>query len=82
MPGSIGKAGAEACYAVALATGEAFALKIHDGGGRARPVVMEAALRRSEVHHRPGVDAAAVRSTGEATLLGGGVPVGEVRALF
>lgn len=82
IPGAIGKAGAEACYAVALPDGRAFALKIDDGGARARPVVMAAALERSGVLDLPGVDAAAVRRTGEHVLLGGGVPVGEIRAAF
>ena len=56
IPGAIGKAGAESCYAVALADGRAFALKTDDGGQRARPVVMAAALRRSGVDVEPGVD--------------------------
>jgi L-asparaginase II len=74
LPGAIGKAGAEASYAVALPDGRAFALKIDDGGHRARPVVMAAALRRSGVHH-PVID-----ELGRYELLGGGRPVGEVRA--
>lgn len=82
IPGAIGKAGAEACYAVALPDGRAFALKIDDGGARARPVVMAAALERSGVLDLPGVDADAVRRTGEHVLLGGGEPVGEIRAAF
>ena len=82
IPGAIGKAGAEACYAVALPDGRAFALKIDDGGARARPVAMAAALEQSGVLDLPGVDAAAVRRTGEHVLLGGGVPVGEIRAAF
>lgn len=82
IPGAIGKPGAEACYAVALLDGRAFALKIDDGGARARPVVMAAALERSGVLDLPGMDAAAVRRTGEHVLLGGGVPVGEIRAAF
>lgn len=80
VPGAIGKAGAEACYAVALPDGRSFALKIDDGGSRARPVVMAAALERSGVLSLPGVDVPAVRGTGRHVLLGGGVPVGEVRA--
>ena len=80
VPGAIGKAGAEACYAVALPDGRAFALKIDDGGARARPVVMAAALERSGVLDLAGVDAEAVRRTGEHVLLGGGVRVGEIRA--
>ncbi|GAB2625360.1 asparaginase [Nocardioides ginkgobilobae] len=82
IPGAIGKAGAEACYAVALPDGQAFALKIEDGGARARPVAMAAALERSGVLEMAGVDAEAVRRTGVHVLHGGGVPVGEVRAAY
>ena len=82
IPGSIGKAGAESCYAVALADGRAFALKTDDGAPRVRPVLMAAALERSGVLDLEGVDAAAVRRTGELPLLGGGKPVGEIRACF
>jgi L-asparaginase II len=82
IPGAIGKAGAESCYAVALPDGRAFALKTDDGAMRARPVVMAAALRRSGVDVEPGVDTEAVRSTGIHTLLGGGEPVGVVRPIL
>ncbi len=82
IPGAIGKAGAESCYVVALADGRAFALKTDDGAPRVRPVLMAAALRRSGVDRLEGVDAEALRRTGTALLLGGGRPVGEIRALF
>ena len=82
IPGAIGKAGAESCYAVALPDGRAFALKTDDGAPRARPIVMAAALERSGVLGLDGVDADAVRGTGAAPLLGGGVPVGEIRACY
>lgn len=82
IPGSIGKAGAESCYAVALADGRAFALKTDDGAPRVRPVLMASALERSGVLDLAGVDAVAVRKTGELPLLGGGKPVGEIRASF
>jgi L-asparaginase II len=82
IPGAIGKAGAESCYAVALPDGRAFALKTDDGAMRARPVVMAAALRRSGVDVEPGVDTEAVRATGVHALLGGGEPVGVVRAVL
>ena len=82
IPGSIGKAGAESCYAVALADGRAFALKTDDGAPRVRPVLMAAALERSGVLEMEGVDAVAVRKTGELSLLGGGKSVGEIRACF
>jgi L-asparaginase II len=82
IPGAIGKAGAEGCYAVALHDGRAFALKTDDGAARVRPVLMAAALRRSGVLEDPGVDAEAVRRTGVVELLGGGLPVGEIRPTF
>lgn len=80
IPGAIGKAGAESCYAVALPDGRAFALKTDDGAPRVRPVLMAEAMRRSGVLELDGVDADAVRRTGEHVLLGGGKPVGEIRA--
>ena len=82
VPGLIGKAGAESCYAVALPDGRAWALKTDDGAARVRPVLMAEALRRSGVLDEDGVDADAVASTGEVVLLGGGRPVGEIRAAF
>src|SRR6478735_9232902 len=60
--------------------GRAWALKTDDGAARVRPVLMAEALRRSGVLDEDGVDAEAVRSTGRFELLGGGVPVGEIRA--
>lgn len=82
IPGAIGKAGAESCYAVALPDGRAFALKTDDGAARVRPVIMARALERSGVDVEEGVDTDAVRATGKVSLLGGGVPVGEIRAAF
>ena len=82
IPGLIGKAGAESCYAIALPDGRAWALKTDDGAPRVRPVLMAEALRRSGVLDEPGVDAEAVASTGQLVLLGGGRPVGEIRATF
>ena len=82
IPGSIGKAGAESVHAVALPDGRAFALKTDDGAPRVRPVLMAEALRRSGVLETPGVDADAVRRTGVLELLGGGRPVGEIRATY
>jgi L-asparaginase II len=82
VPGAIGKAGAEACYAVALPDGRAYALKIDDGGARARPVVMAEALRRDGVPAVAGVDAEALDDTGRVPVLGAGEPVGEVRAAY
>jgi L-asparaginase II len=82
VPGAVGKAGAESCYAVALADGRAVALKTDDGAARVRPVLMAAALERLGVPEEDGVDGDAVRRTGELPLLGGGRRVGEIRASF
>ncbi len=73
VPGLIAKDGAEGVYAAALPDGRAVALKIEDGGQRARPPVMAAALARL------GVDAPVLAEMGSAPLLGGGEPVGDVR---
>ena len=74
LPGAVGKSGAEGCYAVALPDGRAVALKIDDGSGRARPVVMAAALCRLGVEH-PVLDELAAEP-----VLGGARRVGEIRA--
>ena len=77
IPGAIGKAGAEACYAVALPDGRAVAMKIEDGYPRARPSVMAAALRAD------GDSGVATRSPPrESRPFGGGEPVGELRPVF
>ncbi|CUR55432.1 Putative L-asparaginase II [metagenome] len=82
IPGAIGKAGAESCYVLSLPDGRAFALKTDDGAPRVRPVLMAEALRRSGVDREPSVDGDAITRTGVLTLLGGGVPVGEISACF
>ena len=82
VPGLIGKAGAESCYAVGLPDGRAVALKVDDGAPRARAVLMAAALQRMGVDREPGVDGDALRETGEHPLLGGGEPVGLIRPLI
>ncbi len=81
VPGLIAKAGAEGCYAVALADGRAVAVKIEDGAPRARRVVMAAALRRLGVPGE-GDDAALFEAAGSVVLYGGGQPVGSVRGLL
>ncbi|MEJ5913997.1 asparaginase [Pseudokineococcus sp. 1T1Z-3] len=72
VPGLVAKDGAESVYAAALPDGRAVALKILDGGDRARRVVMAAALQAL------GVDAPVVREEASAPVLGHGEPVGEV----
>jgi len=74
LPGTLAKAGAEGCYAVALPDGRAIALKVADGAERARSVVMAEALRRL------GVEAPVVAAQLRNPVLGGGRDVGEVVA--
>ncbi|MFE4518785.1 asparaginase [Kitasatospora sp. NPDC056783] len=78
VPGALSKMGAEAVQVVALPDGRALAFKIEDGTERARGPVLAAALRRLGV---TGADETLAR-IGAAPLLGGGAPVGEVRAAF
>jgi L-asparaginase II len=73
IPGLVAKDGAEGVYAAALADGSAVALKIQDGGGRARTPVLVAALRAL------GADAAVLEDLATTAVLGGGRRVGEVR---
>ena len=75
VPGLIAKDGAESVYAVGLADGRGVALKIADGGERARPVVMAAALRRL------GIDAEVLEEMAHAPVLGHGRQVGSVDAV-
>jgi L-asparaginase II len=75
VPTLIAKDGAEAVYAAALGDGRAVALKIADGGQRARPVVMAEALRLA------GVPASDLEFLRHAPVLGHGEPVGAVVAL-
>ncbi len=76
LPGAIGKAGAEGCYAVALPDGTAVSLKISDGSARARPVLMAATLLAL------GVDHPVLHEQAVFPVLGGGRRVGEVRAVL
>jgi L-asparaginase II len=75
VPGLIAKDGAESVYAVGLADGRSVALKIADGGQRARPVVLAAALRRL------GIDAPVLDELAHAPVLGHGQQVGSVDAV-
>jgi L-asparaginase II len=76
VDGLIAKDGAEGVYAAALPDGRSAALKIDDGGQRARPPVMVAALRAL------GVSAPVLDELAETPLLGGGAPVGSVRCVL
>ncbi len=74
-PGAVAKDGAEGVYAVGLPDGRGVALKVVDGSGRARPVVLAAALRRLEV------ESTAYDRLEHAPVLGHGEPVGAVVAV-
>ena len=79
IPGAIGKAGAESCYAVALPDGRAVAMKTDDGAARVRPVIMSEALRRLGVSDLDGAVPGEIDEAGHVAVLGGGRPVGEIR---
>ena len=73
--GAIAKDGAESVYAVGLPDGRGVALKVADGGARARAVVLAAVLRRL------GVESQAYDRLEDAPVLGHGEPVGRVVAV-
>jgi L-asparaginase II len=75
IPGLLTKGGAEGVFALALPDRGAVALKIDDGAARAARPVLAAALRRL------GVRAAVLDDFGQTPVLGGGVPIGSVRAV-
>jgi L-asparaginase II len=73
IPGLMAKDGADGVFAAALPDGRAVALKIADGGDRARPPVLAAALAAL------GVDVAGAREAWYVAINGHGKPVGDVR---
>jgi L-asparaginase II len=76
VDGLIAKDGAEAVYAVGLADGRGVAVKVADGGSRARSVLLAAVLRRIGVG-----DDAVLATLEQAPVLGHGQPVGAVVAV-
>ena len=76
VPGLVAKDGAEAVLVAAMPDGRAFAVKIADGGERARMPVLVALLRRL------GIDADGLDALAEPPVFGGGRPVGTVRAVL
>ncbi|MEV6839543.1 asparaginase [Streptomyces sp. NPDC051133] len=76
IPGALSKVGAEAVQALALPDGRALALKVDDGAVRAVGPVLSRALRLL------GVTEPVVDRIGRTPVLGGGLEVGEVRAVF
>ena len=73
IPGLIGKAGAEAVYAVGLPDGTGVAVKISDGSPRARAAAMAATLKKLGYQH-PTLDNQAA-----TPVLGHGQPVGAIQ---
>lgn len=71
-PGLLVKGGAEGVHCAALADGACVAVKISDGGDRARMPVLVAGLRRL------GLASELLDELGVGTVLGGGRPVGTV----
>ena len=74
--GLVAKDGAEAVYAVGLADGRGVAVKVADGGGRARSVLLAAVLRRIGVG-----DEQIWAALEHQPVLGHGEPVGAVVAV-
>lgn len=76
VDGLIVKEGAEGVQIAGLADGRAVAVKVEDGSMRALPVITASVLRRW------GRGSARVDEICAAPVLGGGIPVGEIRALL
>lgn len=74
VPGLLCKGGAEGVYAAGLPDGRGIAVKIADGAARARAVVM------AETLYRLGVEGPEVDRQRRFPVLGGGRPIGAVRA--
>ena len=74
VPGLLAKGGAEGGVAGAVPGVGAVAVKIEDGAMRARMPVLVSALRRL------GLDAPVLDQLATVPVLGGGVPVGEIRS--
>ncbi len=73
VPGSICKGGAEGVLMAAAATGQAVAMKVVDGSPRATTLLALTVLGAL------GVNVSGATALAELPVLGGGVPVGEIR---
>lgn len=82
VPGAVAKIGADGVCAAGLPDGSAVAFKILDGANRPRPAILAAALRAAGAAGVPGADPAALDAAGDTPVLGGGRPVGLVRAVL
>lgn len=76
VPGLVAKDGAESVYAVGLGDGRGVAVKIADGGERARGVLLAAVLRRIGI-----TEEAALAPLEDQPVLGHGRPVGAAVAV-
>ncbi len=74
-PGLVAKDGAESVYAVGLGDGRGIAIKVADGGSRAKPLILAAVLRRL------GVTSTALDQLEHSPVLGHGEQVGEIVAV-
>ena len=77
LPGALAKDGAEGVYAIGLGDGRALALKIDDGGERARIAVAMSILRSVLGVVSQEVD----RQIDSRIVYGGGKPVGKITSL-
>ncbi|MEU6998571.1 asparaginase [Nonomuraea sp. NPDC046570] len=76
LPGALVKGGAEGVLVAALASGHTAAVKVIDGSPRATTAIALALLRRM------GCEVSGAAAFETVAVLGGGVPVGEVRPVF
>jgi L-asparaginase II len=82
VPGLLLKSGAEGVVAFALPDGHAGAVKIADGAARALPALAVALLRWLGADTADGADGAALDQIATIPVLGGGRPVGHIRAVL
>ncbi|HEV7974742.1 asparaginase [Amycolatopsis sp.] len=81
VDGLLAKGGAEGVHAIALPNGTAVALKIEDGAARPRNTVLIAVLRALGVISEDPATNPVLDALGRGEVLGGGVPVGELRVV-
>lgn len=83
VPGLLMKSGADGVCAFALADGRAAAVKFEDGAQRGVPPLMASLLLGLVSGGQvPGADETVLKSLAATPVLGGGVPVGEIRAVL
>ena len=80
LPGSVAKDGFEGVQLVGLADGSAVAVKISDGGDRARMPATVKLLEKLNTSSKNGTDSAPLSAIATAPVLGGGRQVGLLQA--